>query len=263
MIDALRDLAGKVGPDISVRQFTTECGYSRPMVYEYFRNWADLRAQAGLPSQADHHGRNALYTRESLIAALQQLAARLGEDLSQIQFTHHTGISDCPVYRVFGNWKNFRAAAGLAAEPKPGVKPQYTREDLLNLLRRQVTLQGRHIVLDQFCAATGVTRDMINRCGGWTGLRQELGLPPRGRRLRQPSLKTRLSNLADVETMHSDGDALLQDLLEAQNLFDDDHLAAADRLRRPLEDLLYDLDNESDWLPPVQLPPWPQPPRPR
>ena len=42
MIDALRELAERLGPEISMRQFARETGISDTNVYLLFENWGDL-----------------------------------------------------------------------------------------------------------------------------------------------------------------------------------------------------------------------------
>jgi hypothetical protein len=57
-----------------------------------------------------------MHTKDDLIAAAQAVAQRLGTDrLSLIEFRAATRIPPQRVYKLFGTWRDFCAAAGLSA----------------------------------------------------------------------------------------------------------------------------------------------------
>lgn len=165
MIEALQALAADVGPDISVAKFCRRCGFSNSHIYYYFENWADLRQQAGL-----------------LLATLKTLSGEIGPDITLREFVHHTGISVQPIERIFGGWRAFKAAAGLTEQRNPGLPPQYTSESIRKAVEELLAEHKGNLTLDDFTEKTGISADVVQRYGGWSRLRRELGYSPRGRR---------------------------------------------------------------------------------
>ncbi len=172
----LRKIAKRLGPNVSLTRFCREADIPHLQVYHYFENWAELRIEAGLPELVDRSLATARYTRESLIEALQQVAASVGPEVRLKDFQHHTGISSQPIYRLFGNWLDFKAAAGVTGARRRVSPGSQTWETLQEQLREAVKCMGRGITLLQFCDVTGLNSTAVHRLGGWGELRLSLGL---------------------------------------------------------------------------------------
>jgi AcrR family transcriptional regulator len=182
LIAALQKIAGEHGPDVSVTRFCRESGFSNTHIYRYFENWADLRAQAGLPPAVDRRRLFAQHTEAGLLDSLLAAAEEFGNDVSLSEFQHHTGISAKSIYRLFGSWHAFKDAAGLHERRNPGLPPQHDEERLLASLRELVQKRGSRITLHDFCRATGISSATLDRHGGWRHFRRRLGLTTKGRR---------------------------------------------------------------------------------
>src|SRR5688572_12038854 len=94
IIAALREVANRLGPNISIAGFYRETGITDRKVYQLFDNWSDLRIQAGLPAEVNRS--RTRYSREELLQQLHDLAAEIGDDISSTEFSSRTGISACP-----------------------------------------------------------------------------------------------------------------------------------------------------------------------
>ena len=195
MVVALKRLAGRLGPNVTLARFCREYGISKQKVYARFDDWSQLRKSAGLPGQGDRSS----YTREGLIATVREAADALGEELSLPEFVRQTGISPRPIERLFGNWTALKAAAGLTRRRKPGPRPRLTKDELLAELRRVTTERG-DVSLRAFCRELDVSPSTIERLGAWGELRHEAGLPRRARTGR-PLWQTKLAgDLFDPQT---------------------------------------------------------------
>lgn len=176
LVAALKELAAKEGPNVSLRRLVKFLGRSEPYVMAYFDTWGDLREAAGLPRR-----RQRGYSAELLLDTLRKVEAEHGGPVSKRRFYHLTGISENACIRLFGSWREFREAAGLHEMASPGTPVRYTRELLLELMREQLPILGRRMTRNQFSKAVGISTATIDRLGSWTELRHELGLTGRGR----------------------------------------------------------------------------------
>ena len=189
MAAALRGVAERVGPDVTVARFYQETGITDRAIYQLFENWAALRVAAGLPAEVKRGRRT--YSREGLLATLKETAAECGEDVSMNEFVSRTGVAAATVRRLFGSWTAFKESAGLTKARRPGPRPRFTREELLGHLRRLVDERG-DVTLAAFCRELEISTQTLNRVGTWTELRRELKLPRRARTGR-PKWQTELA----------------------------------------------------------------------
>jgi hypothetical protein len=68
------------------------------------------------------------------------------------------------------------------ADP-PSHSPRYTRDDLCRALEDLIARRGEGVTLDEFIRETGISITPICRLfGNWSGLRQAVGLSPRGQK---------------------------------------------------------------------------------
>ena len=211
LVAALRALAEKEGPNVSLRRLVKFLGRSEPYVMTYFDTWGDLREAAGLPRRPQRG-----YSPEMLLDTLRQVEAEYGSPVSKRRFYHLTGISENACIRLFGSWREFREAAGLHEMASPGSPVRYTRELLLELMREQLPILGRRMTRNQFSKAVGISTATIDRLGNWGSLRAELGLTGRGRAKSKSFAKALGVELFDEEPPLID----LSDLPTTQGIID-------------------------------------------
>ena len=145
-----------------------------------------LKKPRGLGPREVAHG-NTKYTDETLIAAVQRLAAVHGDGLTLHVFRRETGVGTTTIQTRFGGWLELREAAGLPRK-KSGLQRArvHTFESLQTLLREQVRQVGPHLTEIEFCHRAQVSSTTIQRyCGSWQKLREAVGLKARPRRRRE------------------------------------------------------------------------------
>ncbi len=180
LIDALQELAARLGPDISIMQFYRETGINDTNVYLLFENWADLRVQAGLPPRINRKGRWAVYTKEQLLELVREAAEEFGEDITLGEFTRQSGVTNKPIVRLFGSWVKLKKAAGLNAIRPSGQPVRFTREELIERLRELVAKRG-DVSRREFCREVKISNNGLSGIETWGDLRKAIGLPPRVR----------------------------------------------------------------------------------
>ncbi|MCA9025713.1 MAG: hypothetical protein KDA86_10915 [Planctomycetaceae bacterium] len=198
LIDALKELAERLGPDISITQFYRETGINDTNVYLLFENWADLRVQAGLPPRINRRKRFAIHTKEQLLDRVKQAAEKFGEDITVGEFTRETGVTSRPITRLFGTWLKLKEAAGLH-KVRPGGQPvRFTHEELVERLRELVKKRG-DISRRQFCREVGISNNGLSGVVSWGELRKAIGLPPRVRSGKSTWEKEHLAQIPEVK----------------------------------------------------------------
>lgn len=107
------------------------------------------------------------HTRESLIAAVQRVAARTGRHVSREVFCRETGISDRQYLRLFGSYNGMIAASGLAPYT---INRKVSSDTLLRALRDAWLANGGPV--SRVCEGRiGPYPELVyrRRWGGWSG----------------------------------------------------------------------------------------------
>ena len=121
LVQAVRRIAAAKGQNwLSHQQFLTESGITSYQLKQHFFRWNEAVAAAGL-QVLDRKGRPDRIRgmkKQELLALAGEIASRLGRRvMSQAEFTREAGISDRPIYRLFGTWEAFVSEAGLQLHP--------------------------------------------------------------------------------------------------------------------------------------------------
>jgi hypothetical protein len=110
--------------------------------------------------------------RRELIAALRELAAVEGPDVTLRQFAESLGRSTQHVELYFGSWGDLREAAGLPRKRSAG----YARETLLDALRKAERASDRPVSRRRFAHLTGISPSPGERLfGSWQAFREAAG----------------------------------------------------------------------------------------
>lgn len=181
LVEAVREMAAVTGSNLTLRQFCQQRNIPLSRVYWDFASWRSLRIAAGLPPHWDRSAAAIVHTRQSLLASLQQIVNETGPDLTLATFRQRTGISGAPIARVFGNWRAMREAAGLPSRVRPQPDEQYSRPELVELLRT-IGHDRPYITKREFCEENVIPMTVIDRVGPWSELRREAYLPGNGSR---------------------------------------------------------------------------------
>jgi len=126
IVEIIKQVAKKSGKDwLTFNEFIKESGISRKIFFKLFEKWNDAIRQAGL-KPLDERGRPNFkkgYLKEELINKAKEIKEKLKIDyISQIDFTKESGISERPIYRLFGKWENFAKEAGFKLYPMHKTK---------------------------------------------------------------------------------------------------------------------------------------------
>lgn len=176
LLDAVRKLAARVGPNLTLAQFSRLSGRPTSQVYRWFGSWGAVRIAAGLPQRVNLRECLASYTRDEVLEAMQQSVETEGASLSQATFCQRTGISPGPIKRIFGSWGELRRAVGLDPQTPTTSRPRFTHDELIAQLKQTVAQNG-DVTLFQFCQTLGASRQVIYRHSSWTDLREAADLP--------------------------------------------------------------------------------------
>ncbi len=111
--------------------------------------------------------------RRELIAALRELAAAEGPDVTKRQFAKHLGRSEPYVVAYFDSWCDLREAAGLPRKRRVGYSP----ETLVDTLVETETSYGKPVSRRRFYHLTGISPSICDRVfGSWREFREAAGL---------------------------------------------------------------------------------------
>ena len=176
LFEALREAATEHGPDLSIAEFTLHTGRSHQLVYTRFGSWDAFRAAAGLPAKVGVRK----YTKGELIAQGRAAYQAFGCNLTLGDFVRHTGIPTTTLYRRFRTWEEFRECfAAAARNPGNGRLRKYTREGLIELIRRVAEQAGSGLTKKEFIRRTGIADGTISRhFRTWAEARDCADLPP-------------------------------------------------------------------------------------
>ena len=108
------------------------------IILKYFDRWNDVVKAAGLEplgrtGRPDGHKG---YTEEELLQMIKEASVKSGEKyLSITDFVKFTGISERPIYRIFGNWNTAIGKAGLTKHPanKSKIPDDYLFKEYLRI----------------------------------------------------------------------------------------------------------------------------------
>ncbi len=196
LVAVLRERAERIGPDVSVARFGRETGIPEARIYRLFDGWSEVRVLAGLPAEADRH-RKLRYTSDHILKAFHAAVEVHGEDISRDEFRRHSGISMSPVRKLFNNWSGLRQEAGLPLQSRVGDRPRFTRDELIEHLKRLIEQRG-DVTQHVFCRELGITTGGLGSVISWRELRKELGLPPRSQGGRTTWEKELLTQIPEV-----------------------------------------------------------------
>ncbi len=208
LVAALRELAERIGPNVSQACFCRETGIPETRIYRLFDGWSEVRVLAGLPAEADRH-RKLRYSSDLILKALHAAVEVYGTDISRDEFRRHSGISMSPIRKLFNHWGGLRQEAGLPVQSRVGDRPRYSRDELVEHLRRLIEQRG-DVTQHVFCRELGMTTGGLGSVISWRELRKELGLPPRSLGGRTTWDKELLSQIPEVPV----------DLFAGQNIDD-------------------------------------------
>lgn len=131
------------------------------------------------------------FTHDELLDALRHLEKSFGR-VKLVQFCREMGVSTSTIWRRFGSWNAMRLAAGLAEAKRGGRGRFYTAKRIVEALYDAVDRHGPGVTLMRFLRETGISTTTIERhCGGWSRLREQVGL--------KPNLRGRQSNISDQD----------------------------------------------------------------
>lgn len=117
LIEIVKNIAEKESKNwVSAKEFTQKTGISLREVLQHFDKWNDFIEAAGL-QPLDKKGcpdGEKGYNESFLLEKIKSVAQSLNKNcLSMEEFTQISGISQRPIYRIFGSWENLLQKAGL------------------------------------------------------------------------------------------------------------------------------------------------------
>lgn len=172
LIQALQWAAQERGKNITLWDFCQLARVTEQLITDRFGSWGRLRKAAGLPPPA---GKPRTYHDGDVIAALRQLAAEAGPDVSLAMLHQRTGITSGTIQRRFGGWTKLCERAGV--RPR-GRRRQHSPQSILQALTRLVEAGHNRITQPDFARLTGISMTAIlYHWGRWSALRQAAGLP--------------------------------------------------------------------------------------
>lgn len=173
LVDEIAALGKELGKRPTREQFITEYDIDQGAIYALFGSWSDAVEWAGFERPHDRTG----YSRDELIAAIQQAHAELGSDFTVTAFEEQTGISQQTVGRRFGSWlEAFREAGIDPHEVKSKVR--LPDDELRRLVYEAYQEFGDDLTGLRFEATTGVSTNTLHRrFGGWEDALEEAGVP--------------------------------------------------------------------------------------
>jgi len=126
IIEKIRDVALQLAQEyLSWKQFHEHSGIHIKQLRKHFALWNDAVLAAGL-QPLDRRGfpsKTKGYSVDELIEKAKEIARKNHHQyLSLTEFKQQSGISARPVYRHFGDWISFLAAAGLKPHPNQNQK---------------------------------------------------------------------------------------------------------------------------------------------
>ncbi|MEZ6052532.1 MAG: hypothetical protein R3C02_14280 [Planctomycetaceae bacterium] len=171
MIDALKELAERLGSDISITQFYRETGINDTNVYLLFQNWADLRVQAGLPPRIN---------RRSGLRSTRKSSCWIGSSRRR-----RSSARTSP-------WENSRGdgchesagSRGCSARLKPagcGLRTSVRADSLFDSPMKSWSSRLRELVKKrgdisrrQFCREVGISNNGLSGVVSWGELRKAI-----------------------------------------------------------------------------------------
>ena len=146
-------------PTVTGRDYTKHGRFNMRTVSDRFGSWSQALREAGLSSVRP-------VAPEDLVADLKRVASIVGRDFVSIEeYRRHGKWSEAPFRRVFGNWSNAVAAAGLCRNPyAPGVSEIDLFEDLERIWIRLGRQPRYHEMKSLSCFSPNT---YCNRYGSW------------------------------------------------------------------------------------------------
>jgi AraC-like DNA-binding protein len=177
LIRDLKAAAEEHGPNLSIHTFARHSGHSNSTVYTRFGSWSAFREAAGLPPVAARRG----YTSERLLELGRKAYADLGCNLTCADFIRSSRIAIGTIRRHFGSWAEFRRQIG--PHPRNPGNPKnrkYSREGIIEAIRRVAARTGAGLSMSEFCRQTGFSENLLYRhFESWAEARDCADLPPR------------------------------------------------------------------------------------
>jgi hypothetical protein len=101
--------------DVTLHEFWNITGICPAHLQRRFGGWLAVKRRLGWTARRKRPTGGRVHSRESIVAALKEAAAELGDDLTLAEFTRRTGITEKPIAAYCGNWGRLRVLAGLVA----------------------------------------------------------------------------------------------------------------------------------------------------
>ncbi|QDT31477.1 hypothetical protein [Thalassoglobus polymorphus] len=132
VLDLAEKLAEDYGESLTLTAFRRETGLSQHVIFDLFGNWKNLRTEVGLTPEAPR-ARNKI-SKNQILKLMTEQVAEHGENLTEVQFLHATGLSGRMIMDRFGSWGDLRESVGLSRRAR--LKTRYSEQDLYDDLYR-------------------------------------------------------------------------------------------------------------------------------
>lgn len=166
LLDELRRVAGLVRTDKLTReQFNAHSNVHESTLRKRFGGWRAALKAASLAERID--ASNVATTRDGILGSIRAAAVALGTNIfTRREFERVSGISNGPIYRHFGSWKNAIAEAGFF---QVALGRRYTDEECFENLLKVWTHYGRPPKHSEMTAAPSVVgpKAYVLRWGTW------------------------------------------------------------------------------------------------
>ena len=126
ILELIKSIAAKKGRAwLTWKEFLLESGISSKRFHKHFVRWNDAVTQADLQI-LDYTGRpdkEKGYSKEVILDKIREIATTLKRNyLALGEFQKESGISERPIYRLFGSWEQAVKEAGLNIHPAHNIK---------------------------------------------------------------------------------------------------------------------------------------------
>lgn len=166
LLDELRRVAGLVRTDKLTReQFNAHSNVHASTLRKRFGGWRAALKAASLAERID--ASNIATTRDGILDSIRAASVALGTNMfTRREFEHVSGISNGPIYRHFGSWKNAIAEAGFV---QVALGRRYTDEECFENLLKVWTHYGRPPKHSEMTSAPSVVgpKAYVLRWGTW------------------------------------------------------------------------------------------------
>ena len=175
LIDSLRRAADQLGHTPTMAEFRSLDGFPDILtVTRRLGSWKRALGQAGLKSKREV--KSPAYTDDELLEHLRRSAKILGKAPCEDGLATIEGFLNAVTYcKRFGSWKGALAQAGIG---RRGRKPQYSDDELLDILKHVTDRLGRPPTSSELALMDNVpsAATYANRFGSWTSALDRAGI---------------------------------------------------------------------------------------